>query len=94
MLDRGRAVDALHDQVGLVERLLDVALADLAAVHLVLEVRVPVALGVDLRGVGVERLADVEERRALVEVGRDRVDRRHALSSSLGAATIAIGWPR
>ena len=69
MLDRGRAVDALDDQVGLVERLLDVALADLAPVHLVLEVRVPVALGVDLRGVRVERLADVEERRALVEVG-------------------------
>ena len=43
VLDRGRTVDALHDQVGLVERLLDVALADLAPVHLVLEVPVPVA---------------------------------------------------
>ena len=78
VLDRGRAVDALDDQVGLVERLLDVALADLAPVHLVLEVRVPVALGMDLRGVRVEGLADVEERRALVEVGRDRRDCRHA----------------
>ena len=77
MLDRRRAVDALHDQVGLVERLLDVALANLAAVHLVLEMGVPVALGVDLGGVRVERLADVEEGRTLVEVCGDRLDGGH-----------------
>ena len=69
VLDRRRAIDALHDQVGLVERLLYVALADLPAVHLVLEMRVPVTPLMDPRCIRVERLADVEERRTLLEVG-------------------------
>ena len=68
-------VDALDDRVRVLEGPVDVALADLAAIHLVLEVRVPVAPLMDLRGVRVERLADVEQRRPLLEADLDRVDR-------------------
>ena len=53
-------------------------------IHLALEVRVPVAPLVDLRGLGVERLADVEERRALLEGDLDRVDRRRGELLALG----------
>ena len=76
LLDRRRPVDARDDRVGLVERAVDVALANLADVHLRLEVRVPVAPVVGLRRVGIGRLADVEERRALLELELDRLDRR------------------
>ena len=76
MLDRGGPVDALDDHLRLVEGTVDVALADLPAVHLVLEVRVPVAPLVDLRGVRVEGLANVEERRLLLELEADRLHRR------------------
>jgi hypothetical protein len=67
VLDRGWPVDALDDRVRVLEGPVDVALADLADIHLALEVGIPVAPLVDLRGLGVERLADVEERRALLE---------------------------
>ena len=77
VLDRCRTVDALHDQVGPVECLLDVALADLTTIHLALEMRVPVAVPVDLRSTRIERLADVEEGRAFREVGGDRLDGSH-----------------
>jgi hypothetical protein len=75
VLDRSRAIDALDGGVRLLERPLDVALADLPAVHLALEVRVPVAPLMDLRSVRVERLADVEQSGALLEADLDRVDR-------------------
>ena len=80
VLDRGGAVDALHDHVRLLERLVDRALADLAPVHLAFEVRVPVAPVVHLRRVRVERLADVEERR-LLRRARGRSPRRRPARS-------------
>ena len=76
VLDRGGPVDALDDRVRLLEGLVDRALADLAAVHLALEVRIPVPPLVDLRRVVVEGAPDVEERLALLELDPDRVDGR------------------
>ena len=58
----------------LVEGPVDVALADLATIHLVLEVLVPVALLMDLGGRRVERLAYVGERRPLLELDLDPRD--------------------
>ena len=84
MLDRRGAIHALDDRVRLLEGPVDVALADLADVHLALEVRVPVAPLVDLRGVRVERLADVEQRGALLEADLDRVDRGRGELLALG----------
>ena len=66
VLDGGGAVDALHDHVSLLEGLVDVALADLTPIHLAFKMGIPVAPVVDLRGIAVERLADVEQRRQLL----------------------------
>ena len=63
MLDRLGAVDPFDDGVGAGERGLHVALAN-PAVVVRAEVRIHRSPLMDLRGVGVERLADVKERRA------------------------------
>ena len=63
--------------VGLVEGPVDVALADLADVHLALEMRVPVAPLVDDGRLGIGAHADVEQRGLLREVDLDGVDRGH-----------------
>ena len=84
MLDRSRPVDALHDDVCPVEGPVDVALANLADVHLALEVRIPVAPVVDDRRVGIGAEADVEQRRLLGEVDVDRIDGRHGCLLVLG----------
>ena len=77
VLDRGRAIDAFDDHVRVVERPLDVALADLPTVHLRLEVRVPVAPLVDHGRIGIGAEADVEEGGLLGELELDRLDGRH-----------------
>ena len=77
VLDRGRPIHALDDHVGLLERLVDVALADLPPVHLAFEVWVPVAPMVDDRRVRIGAQAHVEERGLLRELDLDRLDRSH-----------------
>ena len=83
LLDRLRAVHALDDQVGLVERPVDVTLAH-APVVVRPVVRIHVAPLVDLRGVGVECLADVEERGPLLEGDLDRLDGRECRGFRVG----------
>ena len=83
VLDRSGPIDALDDRVRVLEGPVDVALADLATIHLVLEVRVPVAPVMDLRGVRVERLADVEQRGPFFEADLDRIDRGSGLCLAL-----------
>jgi hypothetical protein len=73
VLDRLRPVDALDDEVRLVERRVDVALAD-AAVVVGTEVRIDRAPLVEVVDAGVRRAADVEDRFALLEDDLDRVD--------------------
>ena len=102
MLDRLRAVDALDDRVRLVERALDVALAD-APVVVRAEVGIDRPPLVDRRPVVVERLAHVEERRPLLELDLDRldclargvvVDRRHGRDRLPLVADVVLGEQR
>jgi hypothetical protein len=73
VLDRLRAVDALDDEVGLIEGPLDVALAH-AAVVVWPEVRIDGAPLVEVLEAGVGGGADVEDGLALLELDRDRLD--------------------
>ena len=83
LLDRLRPVDALDDQVGLVECPVDIAFA-YATVVVGAVVRIDVAPLVDLRCVRVERLADVEERGPLLVGDLDRLDGGECNSLGVG----------
>jgi hypothetical protein len=74
LLDRLRPVHALNDRVRLVERPVDIALAN-AAVVVRAVVRIDVAPLMDLRSLRVERQPHVEQRLALLELNLDRLDR-------------------
>ena len=73
MFDRLRAVHAFDDHIRFVERTIDVPFAH-APMVVGPEVGIDGSPLVDLRPVGVERLADVEERRPLFVFDLDQLD--------------------